>query len=167
METMNTMCAGMESKLADLLFDSQTVPASVKQHVESCEGCRAELAALRQTMSTLDAWPAPEPNPYFMTRFEARLREEKAAPPAGWFEKLKARLTYGPQLQSRPLAAMALTVAILIGGGAYLNSYWEQPASKAPQTTAVVNDLQTLDSNAQLLDQLESMDQSTPDQANN
>ena len=164
---MNTMCAGMESKLADLLFDSPSVPASVKQHVESCEGCRAELAVLRQTMSTLDAWPAPEPNPYFMTRFEARLREEKAAPPAGWFEKLKARWTYGPQLQSRPLAAMALTVAVLIGGGAYLNSYWEQPASKAPQTTAVVNDLQTLDSNAQLLDQLESMDQPTPDQANN
>lgn len=167
METTNTICAGMESKLADLLFDSHSVPDSVRQHVESCESCRAELAALRQTMSTLDAWPAPEPNPYFMTRFEARLREEKAAPPAGWLERLKTRWMLGPQLHTRPLAAMALTVAVLVGGGAYLNSYWEQPAPKAPQTTAVVNDLKTLDSNAQLLDQLEAMDNPTPDQATN
>lgn len=159
MEMTKTMCREMESKLADVLFDSSSVPAAVRQHVESCEGCRNELAALRQTMSALDAWPAPEPNPYFMTRFEARLREEKAAPPASWLEKIKARLTLGPQLHTRPLAAMALTVAVLIGGGAYLNSYWETPASQVPQTAAVVQDLQRLDSNAQLLDQLESMDQ--------
>ena len=164
METTNKICPGMESKLADLLFDSPSVPVNVRQHLESCEGCRAELAALRQTMSTLDAWPAPEPNPYFMTRFEARLREEKAAPKAGWFETLKTRLLLGPQLHTRPMAAMALTVAVLIGGGAYLNSYWEQPAPAVPQNTAVVNDLQTLDSNAQLLDQLESMDQATQGQ---
>jgi hypothetical protein len=167
METMNTMCAAMESKLADLLFDSPSVPAAVKLHVESCEGCRAELAALRQTMSTLDAWPAPEPNPYFMTRFEARLREEKAAPTIGWFERFKTRWMLGPQLHTRPVAAMALTVAVLVGGGAYLNSYWEQPAPKVPQTAAVVQDLQRLDSNSQLLDQLEAMDQPAPDQANN
>jgi hypothetical protein len=60
----------------------------------------------------------------------------------------------------RPLAAMALTVVLLVGGGAYLGvTDWEQPANQ-PGQAAVVHDLQTLDNNAQLLDQMEAM--STP-----
>jgi hypothetical protein len=151
------MCAEMETKLADLLLDPEAVPTVVKAHVDACEGCREELAALRATMNVMDAWQAPEPNPYFMTRFDARFREEKSAPRAGWFERLRDRWLFSPQqLHARPLAAMALTVAVLVGGGAYLNSYWEQPPAPTPQT-AVLQDLQTLDSNAQLLDQLESI----------
>jgi hypothetical protein len=51
---------------------------------------------------------------------------------------------------------MALTVALLVGGGAYLGvTDWMQPAQ--PSQAAVVNDLQTLDSNAQVLDQMESL----------
>jgi hypothetical protein len=53
---------------------------------------------------------------------------------------------------------MALTVAVLIGGGAYLGlNNWDQPAVQPPAQAAVVHDLQTLDNNAQLLDQLESL----------
>ena len=64
---------------------------------------------------------------------------------------------YGPQLHARPLAAMAMAVALILGGGAYLGvTNWEQPATE-PGHAAVVNDLQTLDSNAQLLDQLENI----------
>ena len=165
METMDkTMCAGMEAKLAELLLDPAAASAKVKAHVDACEGCRAELDALRGTMTAMDAWTAPDPNPYFMTRFEARLREEKNAPPASWLERLKARWLYGPRMQARPLAAMALTVCVLVGGGAYLNSYWGQPAVPAHPATdaAVVHDLQTLDNNAQLLDQLEAISNDQP-----
>lgn len=152
------MCAGMETKLADLLLDPAAVPAKVKEHVEVCEGCRAEVEALRATMGVMDAWEVPDPNPYFMTRFEARLREVRNAPRQGWFARMKDRWLYGSQqLHARPLAAMAFTVTVLLGGGAYLNSYWERPVVPAAPTTAVVRDLQTLDSNAQLLDQLESI----------
>lgn len=166
METTNTICAGMEPKLAEMLFNQAAAPARVKEHVDTCEGCRAEFDALRRTMATLDAWSAPEPNPYFMTRFEARLREEKNAPRAGWLQRMKTRWLYGPQMQARPLAAMALTLCVLVGGGSYLNYYWEQPPVQPHQTNAyVVQDLQTLDSNAQLLDQLESIDQPDNGQA--
>ncbi len=55
------MCAEMETKLADLLLDPEAVPAGVKAHVNACESCRAELAALRATMGAMDAWQAPEP----------------------------------------------------------------------------------------------------------
>jgi hypothetical protein len=52
---------------------------------------------------------------------------------------------------------MALTVVLLLGGGAYLGvSNWDQTTTPTPQA-AVVHDLQTLDNNAQLLDQMEAM----------
>jgi hypothetical protein len=155
MEPNTNICAGMETRLADLLLDPEAVPAAVKTHVSECDGCRRELEELRATMSVMDAWEAPEPNPYFMTRFQARLREEHQAQPAGFFERMRARLMMrSHHLHTRPLVAMAMTVLLLVGGGAYLDFYWQSPAA-APDRTAVVHDLQTLDNNAQLLDQLE------------
>ncbi len=157
MESTMKHCTGMEKKLADLLLNPDAAPAKVASHVAECDPCSRDLEELRATMALLDAWEAPEPNPYFMARFNARLDEERAAAPAGWLERLRARLAYGPQMHARPLAAMALTVVVLLGGGAYLGiSNWTQPAlQKHP--TAVVQDLQLLDNNAQLLDQLESI----------
>ena len=164
MEPNTNICAGMETRLADLLLDPETVPAAVKTHVSECDGCRRELDELRATMGLMDAWEAPEPNPYFMTRFQARLREEQQAKPAGWLASwlagMRARRMMGPQrLHARPLAAMAMTVLLLVGGGAYLDFYWQ--SAPADPHAAVVHDLQTLDNNAQLLDQLETI--SAPD----
>jgi hypothetical protein len=108
-------------------------------------------------MALLDTWEAREASPYFMTRMGARLDEEHAAPRAGWLARLRARFAYGPPMHVQPLAAMALTVALLLGGGAYLGvSDWDQPAAQ-PGQAAVVHDLQTLQNNAQLLDQLEAL----------
>jgi hypothetical protein len=52
---------------------------------------------------------------------------------------------------------MALTVMLLIGGGAYLGVTDWNNAGQPAQATAVVHDLQLLDSNAQVLDQLDSL----------
>jgi hypothetical protein len=147
----------MDEKLANLLLDPEVAPAKVRAHVEACAGCRGELEELRATMTLLDAWKAPEPNPYFMTRLDARMREERQAVPASWLERLRARLLYGPPTHVRPLAAMAMTILLLVGGGTYLGvSNWDV-APAASQQAAVVHDLQLLDKNAQLLDQLEAM----------
>lgn len=157
METMNK-CTAMEEKLADLLLDPETAPAKVKTHVAECASCRKQLEELRATMALMDTWTTPEPSPYFMTRLNARMREEREAPPQGWLQRLRARIAYGPPMHARPLAAMALTVMLLVGGGAYLGvTNIEQPPPKPDPDTAVVHDLQTLDSNAQVLDQLEAI----------
>jgi hypothetical protein len=51
-----------------------------------------------------------------------------------------------------------LTAMLLIGGGAYLGvTNIEQPQPKPDANAAVVRDLQTIDSNAQVLDQLEAI----------
>jgi len=156
MKTLNK-CTEMETKLAELLLDPDSASAKVKTHVAECDSCQKELEELRATMGLLDGWVAPEPSPYFLTKLDARMREERQAPPASWWERLRARLAYGPSMHARPLAALALTVMLLVGGGTYLGvTNWEQPP--APQgDAAVVHDLQTLENNAQLLDQLESI----------
>jgi anti-sigma factor RsiW len=158
MERMKNNCTGMDSKLADLLLDPERVPAKVQAHVEECDRCREELAELRATMALLETWQGPEPSPYFLTRLDARMREERAASPAGWIDRVRARFAYGPAMHVRPLAAMAMTVALLIGGGAYLGiTDWDQAPTSQPGQAAVVHDLQTLDNNAQLLDQMEAL----------
>jgi hypothetical protein len=147
----------MDEKLATMLLDPGTAPAEVLDHLKSCASCRRELDELRATMALLDHDETPEPSPYFLTRLEARLREERAAEPVGWFSQLWARVTGAGTPHLRPLAAMAMTFLLLVGGGAYLGvTDWDQPAPP-PQQTAVVHDLQTMDSNAQLLDQLEAL----------
>jgi hypothetical protein len=162
MKRMNDNCAGMEAKLADMLLDPESAPAKVQKHVAECEHCQAELAELKATMNLLDAWKAPEPSPYFFTKLNARMREEREAAPSGWLAQglahIRAGFAYGPHAHVRPVAAMALTVLLLVGGGAYLGvSNWDHPVQPTAQA-AVVSNLQTMDSNAQLLDQLESMD---------
>jgi hypothetical protein len=157
METMKK-CTAMEEKLAEMLLDPEAAPAKVKTHVAECESCRLELEDLRATMGLMDAWTAPEPSPYFMTRLGARMREEREAPRQSWLQRVRARFAYGPQMHARPLAAMALTVMLLVGGGTYLGvTNIENPPPKPDADAAVVHDLQTIDSNAQVLDQLEAI----------
>lgn len=157
MELNKSKCAEIDLELADLLLDPEAAPENVTQHVAGCEDCRRHLDELRATMSVLDTWEAPEPNPYFMTRFQARMNEERATAPAGWLGRLRDRLLYTQRLHARPLAAVALTTLLVLGGGAYLGvTNWEQPAPPSHEA-AVVHDLQTLESNAQLLDQMEAI----------
>lgn len=162
MELKKMNCTEIESKLADLLLDPNSVPAKVHTHVAECEHCRGEIAELQATMALLDEWKAPEPNPYFVTRLNARMREEREAAPARWLARrlaqMRAGFAYGPGSHVRPLAAMALTVMLLVGGGAYLGvTDWNHTSQQPAQDAAVVHDLQMLDSNAQLLDQLEAL----------
>ena len=85
------------------------------------------------------------------------MREERRGRARRMVCRLRARFAYGPSMHARPLAALSLTVMLLLGGGTYLGvTNWVQPP--APQgDAAVVHDLQTLDNNAQLLDQLEAI----------
>ena len=55
-----------------------------RRMLRSVSSCQGELEELKATMQLLDAWKAPEPSPYFLTRLGARMREEREAAPAGW-----------------------------------------------------------------------------------
>jgi len=143
--------------LAQLLLEPSAASAQAKRHMADCDPCQRELAELEGVMGLLDSWKGPEPNPYFMSRFQARLREEREAQPTSWLARLRMRFASGSHRALRPMAAMALMGVLLVGGGAYVEM--SRVPHPAPQTgqAAVVHDLQTLDKNAQLLDQLEAM----------
>lgn len=154
-------CTTIRSQFEDLLFEPEAVSSLVRSHLANCAACRGELEELQATMAKLDVWEAPEPNPFFMTRFAARLEEERQAGRRGWLARLRAGIAAGlfedARAHLRPMAATALTVLLLVGGGAYMGvTNWMHVPQQEIQT-AVVSDLENMDSNAQLLDRLESL----------
>jgi hypothetical protein len=155
------ICRNVKNALPDLLLDPQSVSADVRNHVEHCAECGKELASLQATMAVLDSWEAPEPSPFFDVRMAALLRQEKEAEPAGFFERLRARVLFGSNLHLRPVAAGALALLLLIGGGTYAGFMTSTPET-APISPAV-RDLQSLDENAQVFQQLTSLDQDQSD----
>jgi hypothetical protein len=155
-----------QAELADLLLDPAAVSPAAREHIAACAECSKELRDLETTMLALDGWEAPEPSPYFDTRLAARLREEQAKPPAGWWERVRARLRYGSNMHLRPVAAGALALLLMMGGG---TAFWLQQSSPRPipQESATVHDLQLLDGNAQVYQQLNSLDADLDDDSGN
>jgi anti-sigma factor RsiW len=157
-------CRKMNSHLADLLLDPQSVSAESHRHVETCDECRQELAELRQAMSLMDEWAAPEVTPFFDAKLLARLRAEQQAAPASFLERMRARFLFGSSLRMQPIMAGALAIVILAGGGTYADL---ELRATQPQESATVHDLQSLDGNAQVFQQLDSVDQTTDSQDQN
>lgn len=156
MMNFESRCNGMGEELAGLLFEPESASAEVRKHVAECEGCRRELEELKATMDLMDEWKAPEPNPYFVPRLNARMSQELQAAPKSWFARFKASFVYGSRTHMKPLAAMAMTLVLLVGGGAYLGlTDWMEPPHS--DDTAIVTDLQTMENNAQVLDTLEAL----------
>jgi anti-sigma factor RsiW len=154
------MCRTVKANLPDLLLAPKSVPAEVRAHVESCAECGKELRELEATMALLDTWTAPEVSPYFDTRMAGLMREEQQAAPAGWLERIRARMLFGNHMHMRPLAAAALALIVAVGGGTYAGfGGFSKPAQVQTTASPVIKDLQSLDENAQVFQQLNSMDQ--------
>ena len=136
-------CTEINELLPDLAAGLASATPEVNDHLRSCAACTGTLADFRKTMALLDEWQAPEPSPYFDTRLRARLREEAAKQPAGWW--VWAR---------RPALAVSLAVVMVAGVSIYRI---EQKPVKLPnpppiidasiQPGTAVGDLQALDKN--------------------
>lgn len=151
------ICRKVKVNLANLLFDPESVPTEVRSHVKECAACSQELASLEATMNLMDDWQAPEPSAYFDSKLAVRLREEQRAEPAGLLERMRSRLVFGGNMHLRPIAVGALALLIIIGGGTYAGLMSSHPAPV--KTSAAVEDLKSLDDNAQVFQQLNSLDQ--------
>ena len=158
------VCREVKASLPDLLLAPKQAPVEVRAHVESCAECGKELRELEATMSLMDAWEAPEVSPYFDTRMAVLLREEQQAAPAGWLERMRARLTFGNRVNMRPLMAGAMALVVAAGVGTYAGFGGFSP-TKPPvvQASPVIKDLQSMDDNAQMYQQLSALDQQDAD----
>jgi len=149
-------CKTCQSALADLLLGpAAPSSAAARAHIAICAACAKELASLEATFALLDTWRVPGVSPYFDQKLAVRLREEQAAPPAGWFERLKTHLLFNTGRQFRPAVAGALALALIVGGGTFGVSSFPRP--HPVQASATVNDLQILDKNEQALQQMDQL----------
>lgn len=154
-------CKTCQNEFADLLLDP-TSPTSeaARAHLAECAACTREFAELQATFSLLDTWQAPDISPYFDQKLAVRLREEQAAPPAGWWERMRDRLTLNTGRQFRPALVGSLALLIIAGGGGIgITTFSSHPAQTAKVTpvSATVNDLQILDKNEQALQQMDQL----------
>jgi hypothetical protein len=153
-------CQKVKTSLPDLLLAPKSVSAEVRAHVGSCAECAKELKGLEATMAMMEEWAAPDVSPYFDTRMAVLLREEQQAAPAGWLERMRERFLFGSHMHMRPLAATTLALIIAVGGGTYAGfGGFSNPQPAAQVASPVIKDLQSLDENAQVFQQLNSMDQ--------
>src|ERR1700681_1350091 len=100
-------CNDVRENLIELLTDGPADP-QVKAHVSQCNACTEELGSMRKTMALLDEWESPEPSPYFLTRLQAHVKEEREKAPASMFGWLR-----------RPMLAAALATVLAAGGVVY------------------------------------------------
>jgi anti-sigma factor RsiW len=155
-------CQRCQTELATLLLDAANpANAATQAHIDHCETCAAELHSLRATMALMEQWTAPEPSPFFDTRLHARLREEIAAPAPGLWERMRSRLLFNTNMHMRPIAASALALTLLIGGGSYAG--FNLMHSRQAQLSATVQDLQSLDRNEQTISQMDQLDDTGSD----
>ena len=151
-----TNCTICQAALPDLLLDPQSPSAlGARAHLEECATCREDLRSLEGTFQLLDLWPAPEPTPWFNQRLAARLREETAAAPEGFFERLRSRLLFSTGRELRPALAGALALVLAVSGGTAV-SVVRGLHTGPVEASATVQDLQLIDRNDQAL---QTMDQ--------
>jgi anti-sigma factor RsiW len=157
------ICRKVRASLPEMLLAPESAGDEAREHLKVCAECARELRELQATMAALDAWwAAPEVSPWFDGRLQARLREERATAPAGWWERLRARMQFGERVSLRPLAAAALALTIAVGGGIYEGVTAPQPVTTPTQAASpVIRDLQSLDENAQVFQEMNALDQDT------
>jgi hypothetical protein len=158
-------CEEVRNNMADVAAGYAEPDVAMQDHLKGCGLCAAELVEFRQTMAVLDEWMVPEPSPFFDTRFQARLREEKVAET----ERRRGWLFWLPRTA---FAATAAILVALLSVGIWQHSgrpsatasvAVEAPAQQpSVERGTAVGDLQTLDSdndlyaNFDLLDDLDT-----------
>jgi hypothetical protein len=155
---MNTMnCKTCQNDLPNLLLNPAAQENSAaRAHIAACVGCARELQSLEATMSLLDLWKAPAVSPYFDQKLAVRLREEQAAPPAGFWERMRTRMQLNTGRQFRPALATAMALLLVAGGSTITVSTLSHPPAPVA-LSAPVKDLQILDKNEQALQQVDQL----------
>jgi anti-sigma factor RsiW len=162
---MKTDCKTCRTALADLLLDESYAAAhpEVAEHMAACAECRKELEELQATFALLDEWKAPEPSAYFDSKLHARLREAQASEPEGFWARTRAFLTYSTGHRLRPALAGAMVLAVMLAGGGTFAGFYQHNSGVAVQASPAVNDLKLLDNNAQAVQQMGQLLDSSDD----
>ena len=144
-------CTKVQEKMLNEM-GSGSVSAELHSHLSGCAECSRLWQAMQVSSAALNEWTAPEPSPYFDTRFQARLAEVKReeAQPRGAFTWLKQSIW-------RPALVGAFTLALAVGIVVHETNV-DDLQKNTPQVSAAVNDLQKLDKNEDLFADFDMLD---------
>ena len=149
-------CDEIRGMMLDIASGVGEPSPAMNEHLQGCVDCSGKLAQIRQAMTLLDEWEAPEPSPYFDTRLAARMREERAKPArSAWLSGLRP-----------PVLAGALALVLMMVGGVkwFTGNGSSGNIAKAPsgpvtvQPGTAVGDLQVLDKNEDLYANFDVLD---------
>jgi hypothetical protein len=114
-------------EFVDALDDRDALTPALVQHLDGCEACRAELSALRLTLTDASSVPPAAPSPLFWDHFSARVQQATAAEPvreSAW------RVWWKPAVALAGVAG-AIVLAVLLRPGATVDV-------TAPESTAAI-----------------------------
>jgi anti-sigma factor RsiW len=149
-------CGNIREQLMEaVLSGPELATPAVQEHLATCSVCAQEVAELRQTMSLLDEWEAPEASPYFSARLRARMRDERATQSVGWLAWIR-----------RPAVMTAAAALLAVGVGLLEGAHWKTEQRNLANngngpvvvSTSAVTDLQYLDNNADLFTDFDALD---------
>ena len=151
-------CNEVRQLMPDMALGLAEASAEAGEHLRSCGECAAKLNEMRKTMALLDEWQAPEVSPYFDTRFQARLREERAKEvvPRGFLAWIR-----------KPVLAAVATILFVAGAVWFRGDFsHQQQVAQAPvyvpaQPGSAVGDLQALDNNHDMFSDFDVLDDLT------
>jgi hypothetical protein len=144
-------CKEICELMPDLAAGLDAVTPEVNKHLETCAGCAGKLNEFRQTMALLDEWQVPEPSPYFDVRLHARLREEAARQPAGWWHWIRK-----PALAVSLAGLMVMSITLFRTDAGWNSA--PGPRAMVVEPGTAVGDLQALDKNNELYSDFELLD---------
>ena len=126
-----------ESEFIDLA-EGRLDPARAR-HADGCERCRAEAAALRETLAGLAADAVPEPSPLFWDHLSARIGSALDAEPMpvpSWTEWLR-----GPRAAAAAVALLLVATLAGYAGWTWRSATIDTPAPAAPDMAAAAVDV--------------------------
>jgi hypothetical protein len=138
-------CKEMKEVMPDLALGLVPVSGESANHLRTCAVCAEKLQAVQKTMALLDEWKAPEPSPYFDTRLQARLKEEKEKAGVTWWAWIR-----------RP--ALALVATVLVALSISLTLFRSRSDNQGTLPGTAVSDLQQLDKNNDLYSDFDVLD---------
>jgi len=154
-------CKDVRELMPDMALGLAEASAEAVEHLRSCSECAGKLNEVRKTMALLDAWQAPELSPYFDTRLQARLREEKAkeAVPRGFLSWIRK-----PVLAAVATILFVAGVVWFRGDFSHQQQVAETPVYVPAQPGTPVGDLQALDKNHDMFSDFDVLDDLTVQQ---
>jgi hypothetical protein len=148
-------CNEIRELMPDLAAGLNPATPAMNEHLRACATCAGKLEEFRQTMAVLDEWQTPGPSPYFDVRLQARVREEMAKQPAGWWQWLRK-----PALAVSLTVLMAASISLFRSDG--VNSITSGGSQQIAQMTvergSAVGDLQELDQDHDLYSDFDVLD---------